>query len=141
MEEVTDNKNMDRMNPGYKFHPRGCLLFVIVILLLLSLSVFSQTVNDLRPTVTMKEYVDGQIQGQKEFTQAQFQNVLDNVNKANASMEKRLDGINEFRGQLKDQAGTFITRSELFAWVMALLMAFFAYANYMRNKPKKEEVK
>jgi len=32
--------------------------------------------------------------------------------KAEVSGEKRLDSVNEFRGQLKDQAATFIVRAE-----------------------------
>ncbi len=35
------------------------------------------------------------------------------LRKATNSMEKRLDGMNEFRATLKDQAGTFVTRSEM----------------------------
>jgi trehalose/maltose hydrolase-like predicted phosphorylase len=34
------------------------------------------------------------------------------VNKAEAAAEKRFDSVNEFRGQLKDQAETFMTKLE-----------------------------
>ncbi len=34
------------------------------------------------------------------------------VNKAEQSMNKRLDGMNEFRQQLKDQGATFVTRDQ-----------------------------
>jgi hypothetical protein len=35
------------------------------------------------------------------------------VSKAEASTEKRFDDNNEYRGQLKDQAATFVTRTEI----------------------------
>ena len=37
------------------------------------------------------------------------------VSKAEHSTEKRLEGMNEFRSQLKDQQATFVTRAELLA--------------------------
>jgi hypothetical protein len=37
---------------------------------------------------------------------------LESLNNAKASMEKRLEGMNEFRAQLKDQTAGFITRTE-----------------------------
>jgi hypothetical protein len=40
------------------------------------------------------------------------------IDKAHNNMEKRLDGMNEFRSQLKDQAGTFVTRKDL--WLAAI---------------------
>jgi hypothetical protein len=35
------------------------------------------------------------------------------LNAALVASDKRLDGMNEFRDSLKDQAGTFVTRKEL----------------------------
>jgi hypothetical protein len=35
---------------------------------------------------------------------------------ATDTMERRLEGMNEFRAQLKDQAGTFVSRAELEAF-------------------------
>lgn len=91
---------------------------LLLIILLLPSLCFSQEVS-------MKDYVD-----------AQVKNIENNVTKATVSMDRRLDGMNEFRETLKDQAGTFITRSELFAWVIALLGVFFAYSNYKVNIAK-----
>ena len=46
-----------------------------------------------------------------------FDEKFKNIDKANAlayqSMEKRLEGMNEFRDTLKDQASKFVTRTEL----------------------------
>lgn len=112
--------------------------FILFIAICICTSSFTQTIGDLRPTVTMKEYVDMQAELNKEWTQkfidVQIQNINDNVGRANAAMEKRLDGINEFRGQLKDQAGTFITRAELFAWCTSLIFFFFAFSKWQKDK-------
>ena len=43
------------------------------------------------------------------------------VSKAEIAAEKRFDAVNEFRGQLKDQAATFVTRTELYAGLFASL--------------------
>lgn len=102
------------------------IVFLIVLFLLSTVS-FGQTMGDLKPTVSMKEYVDMQAQLNKEWMQKlveiQFQNINDNVDKANATMDKRLDGMNEFRQTLKDSNETYITRSELIAWASAILFA------------------
>lgn len=113
----------------------------IILLLFISCLSQAQTVNDLRPTVTMKEYVDMQAELNRKMADAQFENIKDNVEKATGTLDKRLDGMNEFRDTLKDQASTFITRAELFGWIMALLMAGIAVANYRRGSLAKSEGK
>ena len=39
---------------------------------------------------------------------------------AHTSMEKRLDGMNEFRDQLKDQAARFVTREEMISTLKSI---------------------
>ena len=48
----------------------------------------------------------------KEFITDKFQVLEKNTDTARLSMEKRLEGMNEFRQQLKDQNGTFITKTD-----------------------------
>lgn len=110
----------------------------LISLLFLAAVSSGQTVNDLRPTVTMKEYVDMQSEWQQRIFAIQIANINDNVNKANAVNDKRLDGMNEFRQTLQDSNKTYVTKTDLFGWIIALVATFFSYANYMRNKPKKE---
>lgn len=105
-----------------------------IFLLLLVTASFGQTVNDLSPMVTMKEYVDMVSEWQQKLTKAEIDNINDNVNKANSTMDKRLDGMNEFRDALKDSNATYITRSELIAWVVAAAGLFFGYSRYQREK-------
>ena len=52
--------------------------------------------------VTIKEYLESKIEGIAVATTL-----------ASKILEKRLDGMNEFRNALKDQAANFITRAEL----------------------------
>ena len=59
--------------------------------------------------VSLRDYVD------RLFTEAQRA-----IDKAEATMLARLAGMNEFRDQLKDQAGKFITREELDARITSL---------------------
>ena len=48
----------------------------------------------------------------KEFITDKFQTLEKNMDLSRISMDKRLDGMNEFRQQLKDQNGTFITKTD-----------------------------
>lgn len=84
----------------------------------------------------MKEYIDIQASLNRKIAEVQFNNINDNVTKANLATEKRFDGVNEFRLQLKDQASTFITRGELFAWIIAIIGIFFGYSNWKRGRQR-----
>jgi len=55
------------------------------------------------------------------------------VTKAELAAEKRFESVNEFRNQLKDQTGTFITRNEMWGWLVALIMLAFSAFNFIRN--------
>lgn len=59
------------------------------------------------------------------------------VTKADMATEKRFESVNEFRNQLKDQTGTFITRGELLGWLIAMISVGFAALNtMMKRKPE-----
>ena len=115
-------------------------LKIIAVLFLLATNLYGQTVNDLRPTVTMKEYVDMQAQLNKEWSEklidAHIENIKDNVTKANEANEKRFENVNEFRNTLRDQQGTFLTRNELWLFVVAIAGIVFGIINL--NIRKKE---
>jgi cysteine sulfinate desulfinase/cysteine desulfurase-like protein len=51
--------------------------------------------------VSLKEYIETKLVALEKATE-----------EAKSSLEKRLEGMNEFRAQLKDQTSTFITRVE-----------------------------
>ena len=70
---------------------------------------------DRKPRLSSREGVS-----LKEFCLDKFAAAEKAVSSAHASMDHRLLGMNEFRDQLKDQAATFITRTELNARIAAL---------------------
>ena len=49
----------------------------------------------------------------KEFIEAKFVSIEQATELSRQAMEKRLEGMNEFRETLRDQASKFITRNEL----------------------------
>lgn len=53
------------------------------------------------PTVSLRDYFDSKITSLDKATSV-----------ASSNMERRLEGMNEFRAQLKDQAALFFTRAE-----------------------------
>lgn len=121
------------------------LKWILFIPILMSLGAYSQTVSDLRPTVTMKEYVDMQVEmitktnllrdeHQKEISRIKDEN----IKAAYTAQDKRLDGMNEFRDALKDSNKTYVTRSELILAVTTLLGLFWGYSKHLREKQESE---
>jgi predicted nuclease with TOPRIM domain len=49
----------------------------------------------------------------REYLESRIAAVEKGIEVANRSMQERLQGMNEFRDTLKDQAGRFVTRDEL----------------------------
>ena len=62
--------------------------------------------------VSLKEYIDSQFVALREYIESQFAAERRAVVAANETMNKRLDGMNEFREALKDSATKFVTREE-----------------------------
>jgi len=60
----------------------------------------------------LKEYIDSKITDLKEFVKAMLDALEKAVTLAASIMEKRLEGMNEFRAQLKDQQSTFVQKAE-----------------------------
>lgn len=112
--------------------------FLFIVAILFYTSSFGQTMNEVKPTVSMKEYVDMQSELNSKMMQKiidiQIQNINDNVTKANASMEKRLDGMNEFRQTLKDSNATYVTWQALIGLIIGVSGFLFGYANYRKNQ-------
>ncbi len=68
----------------------------------------------LEERVTANEkFVMLNLSAQKESVAAAMAASEKAINKADSAIEKRLESVNEFRSQLKDQASTFITRNEV----------------------------
>jgi hypothetical protein len=63
--------------------------------------------------VELKEYVEAIIEAQRQYFESSIAAVKEATTIAAISMEKRLDGMNEFRAALKDQSGRMATTSDV----------------------------
>jgi len=61
---------------------------------------------------SLKEYITQRFAEQDRYIDIKFNAAKEAVTKAEVSAEKRFESVNEFRGQLSDQATTFVTRTE-----------------------------
>jgi len=64
--------------------------------------------------------------GWKRATDLARENARLERERASEQVDARLAGMNEFRDAMKDQAGRFVTRRELWAYLAGLIMAMTA---------------
>ena len=80
---------------------------------------------------------------QKSALSAALEAVKEAGLKQETATEKRLESVNEFRGQLKDQASTFVTRAELLAAITSAMFIAIAlvglYQKWSNKPPLKED--
>lgn len=82
--------------------------------------------------ISTKKYIDNQVRWLEKVTKARFEGQEKAVDKLEHTTGAKFDGVNEFRGQLKDQASTFVTRRELWGAVITtitILLAAIALIN------------
>lgn len=83
------------------------------------------TNNDSKPSsnnhskefVSLRDYLEAQMQAHTDIYSVKFENIEKSTALAYASLNKRLEGMNEFRESLKDQANKFVT-DEKFQFLM-----------------------
>jgi hypothetical protein len=63
-------------------------------------------------SVSLKDYFDSKLVDVKDLFNSKFEALEKATTIVAQNLEKRFDSHNEFRAQLKEQAGTFITRAE-----------------------------
>jgi len=113
------------------------IILTIVLCLLLSSS-FGQTVNDLRPTVTMKEYVDMNIEWSQKYSTAQLA-ALEKANElVRLSLQEYKTVNNEWREQLKASNSTYVSWQALIGLVIGLSGLFWGYSRNQREKQAAE---
>lgn len=76
------------------------------------------------------------IMSQEEKAKVALQAAEKAVEKSERASNERFASVNEFRAQLKDQTGTFITRSEALAY-FAFLVAFAAWLQKKQSPASK----
>lgn len=105
---------------------------LVIAFILCFTSSFSQE------TVPIKEYIDMQVKLNVEWSQRYNDAQLASLKEANElvriSLQEYKTINNEWRGQLKDQAATFVTRGELILAVTTLIGVFFAFQRYQNEK-------
>lgn len=70
--------------------------------------------------VCLETYINERFKACQETREKLFKGSDRALDLARDSMEKRLEGMNEFRDTLRDQASRFITRNELLGLVIGL---------------------
>jgi len=83
--------------------------------------------------VTLREYFERLLAEHDKAVALQFSNAQTALNKAESALSDRLQGMNEFRDQLRDQAAKFVTQSELAAKVDAIDNRIKALENQRAN--------
>jgi len=73
---------------------------------------------------TLKEHVLKLMAEYDRRYQQQFTDSKEAVDKALESLNKRLDGMNEFRNSLKDQESKYLTRSDAVALSLLICTGF-----------------
>jgi len=63
--------------------------------------------------ISLKEYFDTRFLQLREYMDIRFQSIEKSTCLAQDNLNRRIDGMNEFRNAMKDQAAKFITREEL----------------------------
>ena len=62
--------------------------------------------------ISLKTYVDMRCDAICKQQEERFDSIVENTTLARDSMNKRLEGMNEFRDALRDQTSKFVTRQE-----------------------------
>ena len=62
--------------------------------------------------IDAKEYIDERLRSQSEIQKVLSKKNAEALKKAEKEMERRLEGMNEFRAQLENQTREFITREQ-----------------------------
>jgi hypothetical protein len=72
------------------------------------------------------DYIEKLREADRKHFEAEITAVRRAVDTYNATNNERWTGANEFRGQLKDQASSFVTRRELWGAVVAVISIVLA---------------
>jgi hypothetical protein len=92
----------------------------LLLILISSLTCFAQNIS---PPEVSKSYVDNQVEWVKRYTDAEIKSIRDAVGKVEAVNVAKFEGQNEWRQQMKDQTGTYVTRTELWTAVVLIIAA------------------
>ena len=86
--------------------------------------------------ISNREYVDAKIKSAERESEARVLGIEKAYDIARISMDKRLEGMNEFRGALKDQTGLMIRREEFDIQHAALKVELGTKQHYIEEELK-----
>ena len=84
--------------------------------------------------ISLRQYFDTRHKDLEDKIFQKFESLKEAVDVAKKSTDAQLASMNEFRATLKDQAGTFVTRTELLAAVGFLAALMFGLLQFMKKK-------
>ncbi len=70
-----------------------------------------------REVITLKEYIDKQIEHISKLSESKIEAIEKATTLAKKTVDERLKNMNEFRDALKDQNSTFVPRTEYLAQI------------------------
>lgn len=70
--------------------------------------------------VPLKDYLEHKLAAIDRYYDAQLRSIAERTNEAKEQIEKRLEGMNEFRDTLRDQAGRLATKEQVDVQVTSL---------------------
>lgn len=90
-----------------------------------------------------KEYTDNQVEWLRRNNEAEITAIREAVDKVEITSRQAVDKVeanniakfaaqNEWRAQMKDQTGTFVTRRELWAAVVAIVAIVLGLMSYIK---------
>jgi CHASE3 domain sensor protein len=83
--------------------------------------------------IPLREHIDALMEQRDLRYQQRFEAQERAISEARAAAEKRLDGMNEFRGTIQDVIGRYITRQEAIAMILAACAVTWAILGFLRK--------
>jgi hypothetical protein len=83
--------------------------------------------------IPLREHIDALMEQRDLRYQQRFEAQERAISEARAAAEKRLDGMNEFRGTIQDVIGRCITRQEAIAMILAACAVTGAILGFLRK--------
>src|SRR5687767_10381969 len=96
---------------------------IVILFVFLSLNCLGQQTPEkiAADKLSAIEYLNNQIQWTKEYFKAEITSVREAVDKVEKTNTAYRETQNEWRGQMKDQQNTFVTRAELWSSLIAIV--------------------
>jgi hypothetical protein len=89
--------------------------------------------SDSREYIELEKLFNAKLEAERRVNEAELKAVRQAVEKVEIKTVEDKASSNEFRGQLKDQAASFVTRRELWSAVVAIIGIVLAIMTYINK--------